>query len=73
MIIDEAFDAEKLIERTGAQLVKAWVAERQGQANLFRCPAQPARLNPEEGAETNHQWRKPADRHVRYAKTQGRQ
>jgi hypothetical protein len=60
MIIDEAFDAEKLIEFLQAlnkdagkkiilildnlrvhhsKLVKAWVAERKDQIELFTCPA----------------------------------
>ena len=69
MIIEEAFDAEKLIEFLQAliqdagkkvflildnlrvhhsKLVKAWVAERQGQIELFYLPSYSPQLNPEE-------------------------
>lgn len=69
MIIDEAFDAEKLIEFLQAlikdagkkvflildnlrvhhsKLVKAWVAERQEQIELFYLPSYSPQLNPEE-------------------------
>ena len=69
MIIDEAFDAEKLIEFLQAlikdagkkvflildnlrvhhsKLVKAWVAERQDQIELFYLPSYSPQLNPEE-------------------------
>ena len=69
MIIDEAFDAEKLIEFLQAlikdagkkvflildnlrvhhsRLVKAWVAERQDQIELFYLPSYSPQLNPEE-------------------------
>jgi transposase len=69
MIIDEAFDAEKLIEFLAAlikdagkkvflildnlrvhhsKLVKAWVAERQDQIELFYLPSYSPQLNPEE-------------------------
>lgn len=69
MIIDEAFDADKLIEflatlikDTGkkvflildnlrvhhSKLVKAWVAERQDQIELFYLPSYSPQLNPEE-------------------------
>lgn len=69
MIIDEAFDAEKLIEFLGAlvkdagrkvflildnlrvhhsKLVKAWVAQRQEQIELFYLPSYSPQLNPEE-------------------------
>lgn len=69
MIIDEAFDAEKLIEFLQAlikdadkkvflildnlrvhhsKLVKAWVAERNAQIELFYLPSYSPQLNPEE-------------------------
>jgi transposase len=69
MIIDEAFDAEKLIEFLQAlikdagkkvflildnlrvhhsKLVKAWVAERKDQIELFYLPSYSPQLNPEE-------------------------
>ena len=69
MIIDVAFDAEKLIEFLQAlikdagkkvflildnlqvhhsRLVKAWVAERQDQIELFYLPSYSPQLNPEE-------------------------
>jgi transposase len=69
MIIDEAFDAEKLIEFLQAlikdagkkvflildnlrvhhsKLVKAWVAERKEQIELFYLPSYSPQLNPEE-------------------------
>lgn len=69
MIIDEAFDADKLIEFLGAlikdagkkvflildnlrvhhsKLVKAWVAQRQDQIELFYLPSYSPQLNPEE-------------------------
>ena len=69
MIIDEAFDADKLIEFLQAlikdagkkvflildnlrvhhsKLVKAWVAQRQGQIELFYLPSYSPQLNPEE-------------------------
>ena len=69
MIIDEAFDADKLIEFLAAlikdagkkvflildnlrvhhsKLVKAWVAERQDQIELFYLPSYSPQLNPEE-------------------------
>lgn len=69
MIIEEAFDAEKLIEFLQAlikdadkkvflildnlrvhhsKLVKAWVAERQDQIELFYLPSYSPQLNPEE-------------------------
>ena len=69
MIIDEAFDAEKLIEFLQAlvkdaakkvflildnlrvhhsRLVKAWVAERHDQIELFYLPSYSPQLNPEE-------------------------
>ena len=69
MIIDEAFDAEKLIEFLQAltqdagkkvflildnlrvhhsRLVKAWVAERHNQIELFYLPSYSPQLNPEE-------------------------
>ena len=69
MIIDEAFDAQKLIEFLAAlikdagkkvflildnlrvhhsKLVKAWVAERQDQIELFYLPSYSPQLNPEE-------------------------
>ena len=69
MIIDEAFDAEKLIEFLASlikdagkkvflildnlrvhhsKLVKAWVAERQDQIELFYLPSYSPQLNPEE-------------------------
>ena len=69
MIIDEAFDAEKLIEFLQAlikdagkkvflildnlrvhhsKLVKAWVAERKEQIELFYLPSYSPELNPEE-------------------------
>jgi transposase len=69
MIIDEAFDAEKLIEFLAAlikdaskkvflildnlrvhhsKLVKAWVAERPDQIELFYLPSYSPQLNPEE-------------------------
>ena len=69
MIIDEAFNAEKLIEFLGAlikdagrkiflildnlrvhhsKVVKAWVAERTDQIELFYLPSYSAELNPEE-------------------------
>lgn len=69
MIIDEAFDAEKLIEFLQAlikdagkkvflildnlrvhhsKLVKAWVAQRQDQIELFYLPSYSPQLNPEE-------------------------
>lgn len=69
MIIDEAFDAEKLIEFLQAlikdagkkvflildnlrvhhsRLVKAWVAERHDQMELFYLPSYSPQLNPEE-------------------------
>ncbi len=69
MIIDEAFDAQKLIEFLQAlikdagkkvflildnlrvhhsKLVKAWVAERQDQIELFYLPSYSPQLNPEE-------------------------
>ncbi len=69
MIIDEAFDADKLIEFLTAlikdagkkvflildnlrvhhsKLVKAWVAERQDQIELFYLPSYSPQLNPEE-------------------------
>ena len=69
MIIDEAFDAEKLIEFLQAlikdaekkvflildnlrvhhsKLVKAWVADRKDQIELFYLPSYSPQLNPEE-------------------------
>jgi transposase len=69
MIIDEAFDADKLIEFLAAlikdagrkvflildnlrvhhsKIVKAWVAERQDQIELFYLPSYSPQLNPEE-------------------------
>ena len=69
MIIDEAFDADKLIEFLQAlikdagrkvflildnlrvhhsKLVKAWVAERKDQIELFYLPSYSPQLNPEE-------------------------
>ena len=69
MIIDDAFDADKLIEFLGAlikdadrkvflildnlrvhhsKLVKAWVAERIDQIELFYLPSYSPQLNPEE-------------------------
>jgi transposase len=69
MIIDEAFDADKLIEFLAAlikdagkkvflildnlrvhhsKLVKAWVAERPDQIELFYLPSYSPQLNPEE-------------------------
>ena len=69
MIIDDAFDAEKLIEFLQAlikdagrkvflildnlrvhhsKLVKAWVAEREDQIELFYLPSYSPQLNPEE-------------------------
>jgi hypothetical protein len=69
MIIDEAFDAEKLIEFLQAlikdaskkvflildnlrvhhsKLVKAWVAERKDQIELFYLPSYSPQLNPQE-------------------------
>ena len=69
MIIDDAFDAEKLIEFLGALIkdagkkvflildnlrvhhskqVKAWVAERADQIELFYLPSYSPQLNPEE-------------------------
>ena len=69
MIIDEAFDAEKLIEFLAAlikdagkkvflildnlrvhhsKIVKAWVAERKDQIELFYLPSYSPQLNPEE-------------------------
>ena len=69
MIIDESFDADKLIEfRTAlikdagrkvflildnlrvhhSKIVKAWVAERQDQIELFYLPSYSPQLNPEE-------------------------
>ena len=69
MIIDEAFDADKLIEFLAAlikdagkkvflildnlrvhhsKLVKAWVAQRQDQIELFYLPSYSPQLNPEE-------------------------
>ncbi|MEC5213944.1 transposase [Polaromonas sp. CG_9.5] len=69
MIIDEAFDADKLIEFLQAlikdagkkvflildnlrvhhsKLVKAWVAERRDQIELFYLPSYSPQLNPEE-------------------------
>lgn len=69
MIIDEAFDAEKLIEFLASlikdagrkvflildnlrvhhsKLVKAWVAERSEQIELFYLPSYSPQLNPEE-------------------------
>jgi len=69
MIIDEAFDAEKLIEFLQtlikdagkkvflildnlrvhhSKLVKAWVAERKDQIELFYLPSYSPQLNPEE-------------------------
>ena len=78
MIIEEAFDAEKLIEFLQAliqdagkkvflildnlrvhhsKLVKAWVAERQGQIELFYLPSYSPQLNPEErlNADLKHE------------------
>jgi transposase len=69
MIIDDAFDADKLIEFLAAlikdagkkvflildnlrvhhsKVVKAWVAERQVQIELFYLPSYSPELNPEE-------------------------
>lgn len=69
MIIDDAFDAEKLIEFLSAlindaerkvflildnlrvhhcKIVKAWVAERKDQIELFYLPSYSPQLNPEE-------------------------
>ena len=69
MIIDDAFDADKLIEFLQAlikdagkkvflildnlrvhhsKLVKAWVAEREDQIELFYLPSYSPQLNPEE-------------------------
>ena len=69
MIIDDAFDAEKLIEFLAAlvkdagkkvflildnlrvhhsKIVKAWVAERKDQIELFYLPSYSPQLNPEE-------------------------
>jgi transposase len=69
MIIDEAFDADKLIEFLAAlikdagkkvflildnlrvhhsRIVKAWVAERESQIELFYLPSYSPQLNPEE-------------------------
>jgi transposase len=74
MIIDEAFDADKLIEFLQAlikdagkkvflildnlrvhhsQLVKAWVAERQDQIELFYLPSYSPQLNSEERLNTD--------------------
>lgn len=69
MIIDDAFDADKLIEFLAAlvkdtekkvflildnlrvhhsKIVKAWVAEREDQIELFYLPSYSPQLNPEE-------------------------
>lgn len=69
MIIDESFDADKLIEFLAllikdagrkvflildnlrvhhSKIVKAWVAERQDQIELFYLPSYSPQLNPEE-------------------------
>ena len=77
MIIDEAFDADKLIEFLQAliqdagkkvflildnlrvhhsKLVKAWVAERQEQIELFYLPSYSPQLNPEERLNADLKW-----------------
>ena len=53
MIIDEAFDADKLIEflqaliKDAGKKVKAWAAQRQEQIELFYLPSYSPELNPE--------------------------
>jgi transposase len=78
MIIDEAFDADKLIEFLQALIkdagkkvflildnlrvhhskkVKAWVAERQEQIELFYLPSYSPELNPEERLNADLKWK----------------